>query len=48
MVHMWGNMIAKKGELDFPTRIIPNVLDMLSSEDGNTMDLVEYPYERLD
>jgi hypothetical protein len=47
-MHMWGYMFPKKGQSEFSCRVSPEVLNMLTSEDDHTLDLVQYAYLGLD
>ena len=41
-------MIPKRGKPDFLARITADVIKMLGSEDPPTLDMVPYPYAKLD
>jgi hypothetical protein len=48
-MHMWGHMIPKRGQYEFP--IYPfdrEECDLLASEDNSVLDIEEYPYEEMD
>ena len=47
-MHMWGNIIPKRGYLEFSNRITVEVLEMIGNEDDHSLDLVPYPYMGLD
>ena len=43
-MHMWGEMIPKRGKPEFPVRITLDVIEMLANEDDHALDMVPYPY----
>ena len=45
---MWVNMMPKRGQLEFLSRINSKVLEIISSEDDDTMNVMEYPYVDMD
>ena len=47
-MYMWWETMPKRGHSDFPTRITPKVLEMLSNEDDHALDIVSYPYVGLE
>ena len=48
-MHMWGQMMPKRGETVFPTKISHDALDLLASvNELNPFIMVPYPYPRLD
>ena len=48
-MHMWGQMMPKRGDTLFPARISHDSLDLLASVDGlHPFILVPCPYASLD
>jgi len=48
-MHMWGQLIPKKGQLDFPIFAFGrDVCDLLASRDNLVLDIVQYPYAGMD
>ena len=47
-MHMWGQMMPKRGETMFPTRISNDALELLASVDKNPFIMVPCPYAGLD
>ena len=48
-IHMWGQMMPKRGETMFLARILHDSLDLLASVDGlHPLILVPCPYASLD
>ena len=48
-MHMWGQMMPKRGETMFPARILHDALDLLASvDDLHPFIMVPCPYARLD
>jgi hypothetical protein len=48
-MHMWGKLIPKRGQSEFLITLVGReVFDLLSSEDDNVLDIVEYPYVGID
>ena len=45
---MWGQMMPKRGETVFPTRILHDALEFLASVDDHPFILVPCPYAGLD
>ena len=45
---MWGKMMFKRGNLDFPVRITTDVINMLGFENPPRLDMLPYPYVDLD
>ena len=45
---MWGQMMPKRGQSDFPAKISPNALEFLSIVDDHSFVLVPCPYVGLD
>ena len=46
-MHMWGQMMPKKDETLFPTRISHDALELLASVDENPFIMVPCPYTGL-
>lgn len=47
-IHMWGELMPKRGQLEYPTKISAKELGLLASEDDNMFVLVLCPYVRMD
>ena len=47
-MHMWGQMMPKRGNTEFFTRISQDALDFLASVDENPFVMVPCPYAGLD
>ena len=47
-MHMWGQMMPKRGETLFPSRISNVALELLASVDEHPFIMVPYPYAGLD
>ena len=47
-MEMWGQMMPKRGESDFSTRICHDALELLASVDEHEFILVPCPYAGLD
>jgi hypothetical protein len=48
-MHMWGKLMPKRGQYEFPITLVgKEVFDLLSSEDNHVLDIVEYPYAGMD
>jgi hypothetical protein len=47
-IHMWGEMIPIRGMHDFPSRILREELDILSSEGDHISVMVLHPYIGID
>jgi hypothetical protein len=47
-MHMWGEMIPKRGIPDFPTRISKEALQLLVSEVDHVFVMVSCPYAGMD
>ena len=48
-MHMWGQMIPKRGDTLFPSRISHDSLHLLASVDGlHPFIMIPYPYAGLD
>jgi hypothetical protein len=46
---MWGKLIPKKGQLEFPISLVGrDVCDLLASEDNHVLDIVQYLYVGMD
>jgi hypothetical protein len=45
---MWGEMISKRGRLEFLTMISTNSLGLLASEADQMLVMMSYPYTGLD
>ena len=47
-MHMWGQMMPKRGKSMFPVRISHDALELLASVDEHPFIMVPYPYDGLD
>jgi hypothetical protein len=47
-MHMWGEMMPKRGQSEFPARISTNALGLLASEVNHMFVMVSCPYAGLD
>ena len=47
-MHMWGEMMTKREELEFLALITSYVLEMLANEDDHALDMVPYTYVDMD
>jgi hypothetical protein len=47
-MHMWGEMMPKRGQLDFSARITPYALGLLVSATDHMFIMVACPYMGLD
>ena len=47
-MHMWGEMMPKRGQQDFPTKISPDAQWILGSEADHMFIMVLCPYVVLD
>ena len=47
-MHMWGQMMPKRGQSDFPARISPNALELIFSLDDHSFICVPCSYASLD
>ena len=47
-MHMWGQMMPKRGETKFSARISHDALELLASVDDHPFVMVPYPYVGLD
>ena len=45
---MWGDMIPKRGQDEFPTMITSYLLEMMASEDDHALEMASYPYASMD
>ena len=48
LMHMWGQMMPKRGEFDFSARISHDALELLANVDDHAYVLVPCPYVGLD
>jgi hypothetical protein len=48
-MHMWGKLLPKRGQSECTcTTIGREIYDFLAGEDNCVLDLVQYPYARMD
>ena len=47
-MHMWGEMMPKRGQLEYPARISPVALQLLACEDDHMFIMVLCPYAGMD
>ena len=47
-MHMWGEMMPKRGQSEYPAKISSDALELLASEDDHMFVMMLCPYARLD